>query len=135
MYASFRLSQSRLVRIGPNRVDERSVLEIADLHLGLISATPNRPSSQERIHPISVCMVNRGSRPVRLIGMQQGCVNGFCCRFDIDGPIEIPAKGSIQVPGELKCFEGPFETELEVHYDNGALMSARYVVTGRGVNP
>jgi hypothetical protein len=110
-------------------------LFLPDVDLGTLTAKPYDPRLPMIVHPLTVQLINRGDRPVRVVGVQQGCVRGFCCVFDFAGPFEIPAGASAQLRGELKCTEGPFDGELELYYDDGRLQTLTYRISGRGVLP
>jgi hypothetical protein len=89
-------------------------LRVPDIELGAIKAGDSSQGSAAT-NPLTIVVKNETNRPIRVVGVQQGCVNGFCCTFDFNGPIEVASGGTMRINGEIGCNEGQFGGELELY--------------------
>jgi hypothetical protein len=110
-------------------------LEVADLWLGELSVGASEKNAAEIVHPIELSLTNRSSAPIRVVGIDWGCLGGFCIAFDLKEGIVLQPGKTIRLPGKLKCGAGAFSGQSSVWYDDGCLRQARFTIQGCGVLP
>jgi hypothetical protein len=78
---------------------------------------------------------NQGHQPIRIVGIPQGCFEGYCLLVNFDGPLVILPGESASVSGRIRPEPGLFHIPVTIYYDNGALSSITCHLHGEGIGP
>jgi hypothetical protein len=115
--------------------DDQAGVSVPDVEIPDSNQHGGNSSDTSTVVPFVVVVQNRSAAPIRIVGIQEGCVRGFCTRFDLDGPIEIAPGCDAEIRGEFRGPDGPFQDELELRYDDGSLRAKAFCVKRMGAKP
>jgi hypothetical protein len=114
---------------GQRAAEAPALVEIPDVECGTL------PASSDLIHAVNVTVVNRGPRPVRLIGASVGCLGYNCRNIEVRNELVVPVGDKVLIPAKLRIgLPGPFEVPFDVFVDDGTLRTLTARFRGYGVS-